>query len=132
VAGTAGQELDRRCSTDSVSDRQTDRPADMAGAGSGNHRSRSAAADPGSRVARWFIFKPKIPICAYFVGPWYWYFYNHSEYFTAIWKIVWQFGIFCGNLIYFPVLVGLDRAKSGNPAWVWAKLNGTASAWRWL
>jgi hypothetical protein len=73
----------------------------MAGAGSGNHRSRSAAADPGSRVARWFIFKPKIPICAYFVGPWYWYFYNHSEYFTAIWKIVWQFGIFCGNLYIF-------------------------------
>jgi hypothetical protein len=22
------------------------------------------------RVARWFIFKPKIPIWVYFVGPW--------------------------------------------------------------
>jgi hypothetical protein len=30
-----------------------------------------------SRVARWFIFKPKIPIWVYFGGPWYgkcWYF----------------------------------------------------------
>jgi hypothetical protein len=41
-----------------------------------------------TKVARWFSFKPKIPIWVYFGGPWYgkcWYFYDHLEYFTAIW-----------------------------------------------
>jgi hypothetical protein len=39
-------------------------------------------------------------------------FYDHQVYFTAIENILWPFGIFCGNLVYFvaiwyifPVLV---------------------------
>jgi hypothetical protein len=38
------------------------------------------------------------------------------EYFTAIWNILWQFCIVCGNLVNFPVLVCWDREKSGNHA----------------
>jgi hypothetical protein len=43
------------------------------------------------RVARWFVFKPKIPIWVNFGGPEngkYWsfgIFYGHSVYFMAIW-----------------------------------------------
>jgi hypothetical protein len=29
----------------------------------------------------------------------------HLVYFTAIWYILWHFGIFCGHLVFFPVLV---------------------------
>jgi hypothetical protein len=57
------------------------------------------------RVARWFVFKPKIPIWANFGGSCYgksWYilrpfglFYSLWKYFKAIWYI------FCGNLVYF-------------------------------
>jgi hypothetical protein len=43
-------------------------------------------------------------------------FYDHLEYFTAIWYNLWPFGIVCGNLVYFYVLICLDREKSGNPA----------------
>jgi hypothetical protein len=52
-----------------------------------------------ARVARWFVFKPKIPIWVNFGGPsngkccfgiFYWYLDN-----------VWQFGIVCSNLLYF-------------------------------
>jgi hypothetical protein len=28
-------------------------------------------------------------------------FYDHLEYFTAIWHNVWPFGIVCGHLVYF-------------------------------
>jgi hypothetical protein len=28
-------------------------------------------------------------------------FYNHLEYFMAIWHNVWQFGIVCGHWVYF-------------------------------
>jgi hypothetical protein len=44
-----------------------------------------------SRVARWFIFKPKIPIWVYFGG-------------TRNVKccyILWPFGMFCGHLVQF-------------------------------
>jgi hypothetical protein len=34
----------------------------------------------------------------------------------AIENIYWPFGIFCGNLVYFPRLGILDQEKSGNPA----------------
>jgi hypothetical protein len=29
-------------------------------------------------------------------------FYDHLAYFTAIGNILWPFGVFCGNLVYFP------------------------------
>jgi hypothetical protein len=58
---------------------------------------------------RWYIFEPKIPIWVKLGGScngiW-------STYFKDIWYILWQFGIFCGILVYFvaiwyifPVLV---------------------------
>jgi hypothetical protein len=72
-----------------------------------------------TRVARWYIFKPKIPNWVNFKGSCdgkFWYFkwpfgrfYSYLIYFEANWYILWSFGIF------FPVLVFLDRAKSGNP-----------------
>jgi hypothetical protein len=41
-------------------------------------------------------------------------FYDRLEYFTAVWYNVWPFGIVCGHLVYFYVLVCLDLEKSGN------------------
>jgi hypothetical protein len=42
-------------------------------------------------------------------------FYGQLVYFSAIYYNLWQFGIVCGNLVYFPNLVCLDQGKSGNP-----------------
>jgi hypothetical protein len=42
-------------------------------------------------------------------------FYDHLEYFRAIWYNLCPFGIVCGHLVYFPNLVCLDQEKSGNP-----------------
>jgi hypothetical protein len=49
------------------------------------------------RVARWYIFKPKIPIWIDFGGSCNgrcWYILSPLVYFTAIWYILWSFGIF--------------------------------------
>jgi hypothetical protein len=43
-------------------------------------------------------------------------FHDSLEYFTAIWYKLWPFGIVCGRLVYFYVLVCLDQEKSDNPA----------------
>jgi hypothetical protein len=43
-----------------------------------------------SRVARWFVFKPKIPIWVNWVNAGI--FYGHLEYLTVIWYILWLFG----------------------------------------
>jgi hypothetical protein len=43
-------------------------------------------------------------------------FYDRVEYFTAMWYILWPFGIVCAHWYIFPVLVCLDQDKSGNPA----------------
>jgi hypothetical protein len=60
-----------------------------------------------SRVARWHIFKPKIP---------FWLisedlamedvriFYGRLVYFTAIWSILLSFGLFYCHLVYFMVI----------------------------
>jgi hypothetical protein len=42
-----------------------------------------------SMVARWFVFKPKIPIWLNFGGP----------YKGKCWYILWSFGIFYGHLV---------------------------------
>jgi hypothetical protein len=63
----------------------------------------------GSRVARWFVFIPKIPIRVYFGVLWngkysscYTYIlYHHFEHFTAVWYILFQIGIVCSHLVYF-------------------------------
>jgi hypothetical protein len=68
------------------------------------------------RVARWFIFKPKIQIWVYLGGPWnvtcnyiLWPF----GIFTAIWYNLWP--LFCGHLVYFPSFGMFGPKKSGNP-----------------
>jgi hypothetical protein len=52
---------------------------------------RSKRANGVSRVARWFVFKPKIPIWVNFGGRWY----------GRCWCIIWPFGLFYGHLTYF-------------------------------
>jgi hypothetical protein len=42
--------------------------------------------------------------------------YGHLVHFPAIWYILWHFGIFCDNLVYFPHFGILYHGKSGNPA----------------
>jgi hypothetical protein len=58
-----------------------------------------------SRVARWFVFKPKIPIWVNCLGVFQWkilaHFYDHLVYFKAIANILRPFGTFCGHLVYF-------------------------------
>jgi hypothetical protein len=60
-------------------------------------------------VARWCIFKPKIPNWLNLGGPcngrcWFMYFMaTFRIYFTTIWYILWPFGIFCRNLVHFPL-----------------------------
>jgi hypothetical protein len=58
-----------------------------------------------SRVARWHIFKPKIPIWVNFgwsCNGWCWHVLAHFVYFIAIWYILWALGKFYGSLVYFP------------------------------
>jgi hypothetical protein len=50
----------------------------------------------GTRVARWFVFKPKIQIWVNYGAPW-----NEKKlvYYMALWNIFLPFGIFYGNLV---------------------------------
>jgi hypothetical protein len=70
-----------------------------------------------SRVARWFIFKPKSPIWAKFKGPQIGkcLFYGHLDYITDIGDILWPFGTFCIHLVRFSGVGIMNREKSGNP-----------------
>jgi hypothetical protein len=65
------------------------------------------------RVARWFVFKPKLPTLVNFGGSW-----NRKS-----WYILWPFGLFFGHLVYFVVIWYISprfgmlyHEKSGNPA----------------
>jgi hypothetical protein len=66
---------------------------------------KSVTRIPG-RVARWFVFKPKIPIWVNFLGSCngksVYVTYDHLVYFTAIGIILWPLGKFCRHLVYFP------------------------------
>jgi hypothetical protein len=65
-----------------------------------------------AKVARWYIFKPKIPVWVNFwtvfameaVGIFYGYifglFCGHLVYSVAIWYMLWLFGLFYGHLVY--------------------------------
>jgi hypothetical protein len=46
-------------------------------------------------------------------------FYDHLEYFTAIWYNLWPFGIVCGNLVYFSHFGMFGPRKIWQP---WSKL----------
>jgi hypothetical protein len=67
-----------------------------------------------NRVARWFIFKPKIPIWVNYLGPYLdW---KMLKYFMAIWNILGTFGIVYEHFvhfvlfgIFFPVLVSCTK-----------------------
>jgi hypothetical protein len=59
-----------------------------------------------SRVARWFVFKPKIQIWVKFGG----------SCTGRCWFILWTLGIVRGNLVYFSRFGILYEEKSGNPA----------------
>jgi hypothetical protein len=61
-------------------------------------------------------------------------FYGHLVYFTAIWYILWAFGIFCGHLVNFRVIwynfssFGmLSQEKSGKPDYNVGQLFGATS-----
>jgi hypothetical protein len=69
-----------------------------------------------ARVARWFVFKPKIPIWVNFGGPYAGIFYGHLEYFTVICNISWPFG----NIVviwyrYFPAFWYIVSRKIWQP-----------------
>jgi hypothetical protein len=42
-------------------------------------------------------------------------FYDHLEYFMAIWYNLWPFGIVCGHLVYFPHFGMLGQGKIWQP-----------------
>jgi hypothetical protein len=57
-----------------------------------------------TRVARWFLFEPKIPLWVNFGGSCNgrcWYINGHLVNFMAIWHILWPFGIFSPVLVHF-------------------------------
>jgi hypothetical protein len=70
------------------------------------------------RVARWYIFIPKIPIWIYLVRPgkgnW-WYILWSLEYFTTILCNLYPFGTFLGHMVLFTRLGKFCLEKSGNP-----------------
>jgi hypothetical protein len=79
---------------------------------------RSECTDGDPRVARWFVFKPKLQIWVNFGG--YcngrcWYISWTFGLFTVFWYILLTFGIFCGNLVYFSSFGIFYQEKSGNP-----------------
>jgi hypothetical protein len=41
--------------------------------------------------------------------------YDHLVYIMVIGIILWPFGIFCGNLVFFPRFGFLEQEKSGIP-----------------
>jgi hypothetical protein len=64
---------------------------------------------PHSRVARWYIFKPKISIWVNFGGfcnvKMAVYFVANRSIFPSFVYVLWSFDIFCGHLVYLTVLV---------------------------
>jgi hypothetical protein len=71
------------------------------------------------RVARWFVFNPKIQFLVNFVGScngrcryilW-----SLSPIYILAFYILWTFGVVRGNLVYFSCFGILHQEKSGNP-----------------
>jgi hypothetical protein len=63
-----------------------------------------------SRVARWYIFKPKIPIIGILLKTYFGTFYEHLAF-----CILWPFGIFYGQLVNNLGFGLMYQEKSGNP-----------------
>jgi hypothetical protein len=71
-----------------------------------------------ARVARWYIFKPKIPIWQFLMGlemEKIGILNGHLEHITDIWYIVWPFWQFCGNLVYFSPFWSIESRKIWQP-----------------
>jgi hypothetical protein len=68
-----------------------------------------------SRVARWFVFKPKIPNWVNFGMENLGIYYDHLVYFTSTGNILRPSGIFCGNLVYFSPFWYFGRRKIWQP-----------------
>jgi hypothetical protein len=71
-----------------------------------------------TRVARWYMFKPKIPVWVNFVVPW-----NENSWYIlwpfeicvmAVWYILWQFGNLVAIWYIFPRFGILCKGKYGN------------------
>jgi hypothetical protein len=72
---------------------------------------------PTNKVARWFIFKPKIPIWVKFGGPWKGKF---CHIFMTTWNISVPFGTLHGRLVQFVVVwVYLSRFGKFGPRQIW-------------
>jgi hypothetical protein len=54
-----------------------------------------------SRVARWYIFKPKITNLVLLKRPWYGKLWHISPPFGMIWCMLWPFSIFCDRVEHF-------------------------------
>jgi hypothetical protein len=84
------------------------------------------------RVARWFVFRPKIPIRVNFGGPnidW-----KMLIYFMAIWNILWPFVIFYDHLVHFvfiwyifPFLVSCTKKHLATL--MWPRRQNTGKFW---
>jgi hypothetical protein len=74
---------------------------------------------PTIRVARWYVFRPEIPIWENFgvsCNRRGWCILRTLDIFYGHWYCLWAFGIVCGNLVYFFRFGMLYQEKSGSPA----------------
>jgi hypothetical protein len=72
----------------------------------------------GGRVARWFVFKPRVLIWVNLGGPWIekvGILCGHLKYITAIRYILWQLGSLVAIWYIFSRFGLLCKEKSGNP-----------------
>jgi hypothetical protein len=90
-----------------------------------------------TRVARWFVFKPKIleGLAMEDAGM----FYGHLVHFTVFCYILWTFGIVRCNLVYFFRFGNLRQRKIWQPRWrptfakefLHSRGNGVDDRWQW-
>jgi hypothetical protein len=69
-----------------------------------------------TRVARCFLFKPKIPIWVNFGGPLIGKCCYILQYLTGIWDILWPLGTFCVQLILFLVWLIFTKKNLATPS----------------
>jgi hypothetical protein len=70
----------------------------------------------GTRVARWYIFRPKIPIWVKLGGG---FEKKMLLYYMAIWNILWQFDMKYGHLVFFVVIWYFSPVWYFEPRIIW-------------